>query len=905
MARTPFPARDGLLRPASEAQAALPHAQAGATRPIIPTRPAFGPTLTPAPEPVRLGRGDDEPFPRGSKIRQPRIADPLPHDAHEDEEDAAPAPFWSGLRQKGQGVGLALAGLYGFLALIFHDFTATSWNAAGFGTTDETPAFQPLGAMGANIGDGLLQIFGASAWPLTLLMLAGGIWRVIRGYIPQAFTSGTAVLASLGALSLAAAFSALPSPASWIPAAGLGGVFGDIAIAGLAFPLEALGVPGSALIMGFVAFAFALWSLGRAFGITAGELSHAAAAAGDAAAHGSVALGSLVERLGSWGEQKLRRGDASLETPMDAPSQRPTRPERPDFGLATGSAKASSPDEGEDGFDEDGDEDPWPASGPDAKTTARTGAGSGGHRPGANGSATGSPNPSGSRPSRTSAQMRKTTGYQLPGLDLLTPPAPRQAFFDEAALLARADRLKSAFDEFRVRGEITEIRPGPVVTLFEFEPGPGVRTAQVTGVADDIARSMGVASARIAVVPGKNALGVELPNEERETVSFHELLASDAFRKSEAGLPLALGQTIGGEPFVADLSRMPHLLIAGTTGSGKSVGINSMILSLLYRLTPDQCRFIMVDPKKLELSVYEGIPHLLSPVVTDPRKAVAALKWVAREMEDRYQKMSWLEVRNLAGYNQKAAEARAKGIDLIGQRQSGLDEDGAPLVETVTIPADLLPFIVVVIDEMGDLMLVAGKDVEMLVQRLAQMARAAGIHVIMATQRPSVDVITGTIKANFPSRVSFQVASKIDSRTIINDMGAEQLLGQGDMLFLPGSTRMRRLHAPFVSDSEVRDVASFLRAQGTPRYVEAVTADMGDDDTPGGSFDDNDEGEGKLYRQAIEIILRDRKPSASYLQRRLGIGFNRASTLIERMEAEGIVSPANSSNRREILISRD
>lgn len=494
----------------------------------------------------------------------------------------------------------------------------------------------------------------------------------------------------------------------------------------------------------------------------------------------------------------------------------------------------------------------------------------------------------------------QSEAFSLPPLDLLAPAPPRQITLDEAALLKRSDRLRAALEEFRVRGDIVEIRPGPVVTLFEFEPAPGVRTAQVMGVAEDIARSMGVASARVAIVPGRNAIGIELPNEKRETVSFRELLSADNFQKSDAALPLALGETIGGEPFVADLARMPHLLIAGTTGSGKSVGINAMILSLLYRLTPEQCRFIMVDPKMLELSVYQGTPHLLAPVVTDPHKAVAALKWVVREMEERYLKMSLLSVRNLAGYNEKAGEARRKGVDLIGQSQKGVDAEGQPIVEAVTLSSDSLPFIVVVIDEMADLMLVAGKEIEMAVQRLAQMARAAGIHLIMATQRPSVDVITGTIKANFPCRISFNVASKIDSRTILNEQGAEQLLGQGDMLFLPGSNRLRRLHGPFVSDMEVNDVVNHLRSQGTPKYLEEVTAtpEEGADNLFGDTPAEGDE----LYRAAVRIVARDRKASTSYIQRKLNIGYNRAAKLIERMEEDGYVGPPNHTGKREIYL---
>jgi S-DNA-T family DNA segregation ATPase FtsK/SpoIIIE len=406
----------------------------------------------------------------------------------------------------------------------------------------------------------------------------------------------------------------------------------------------------------------------------------------------------------------------------------------------------------------------------------------------------------------------------------------------------------------------------------------------------------------VAVVPGRNAIGVELPNARRETVYLRDLLASGEFEKSSQMLPLALGETIGGEPYIADLSRMPHLLIAGTTGSGKSVGVNAMILSILYRLPPDQCRFIMIDPKMLELSVYDGIPHLLAPVVTDPKKAIVALKWTVREMEDRYRRMSKIGVRNVAGYNERAKEAQAKGEHFVRTVQTGFDEQGRPVYEEEKLRPEPMPYLVVVIDEVADLMMVAGKDIEGAVQRLAQMARAAGIHLIMATQRPSVDVITGTIKANFPTRISFQVTSKIDSRTIMGEQGAEQLLGQGDMLYMAGGGRITRLHGPFVSDGEVEAVAKYLRDQGEPQYLEEVTA--GGDDEGGGDEGDLGEGGGsgnELYDRAVAVVTRDRKASTSYIQRRLQIGYNRAASLIERMEQEGVVGPANHAGKRDIL----
>ena len=463
-----------------------------------------------------------------------------------------------------------------------------------------------------------------------------------------------------------------------------------------------------------------------------------------------------------------------------------------------------------------------------------------------------------------------------------------------------------------MRGQIINARPGPVVTLYELEPAPGIKSSRVIGLADDIARSMSALSARVAVVSGRNAIGIELPNDKREKVYFREMLSSDEYTDTQAKLPLCLGKTIGGEPVVVDLARMPHLLIAGTTGSGKSVAINTMILSLLYRLTPDQCRLIMVDPKMLELSVYDGIPHLLTPVVTDPKKAVVALKWAVREMEERYKKMSKLGVRNIDGYNVRLAEAKAKGETLSRTVHTGYDkETGEAIYEKEELDLEPLPYIVVIVDEMADLMMVAGKDIEGAVQRLAQMARAAGIHVILATQRPSVDVITGTIKANFPTRISFQVTSKIDSRTILGEQGAEQLLGQGDMLYMAGGGRISRVHGPFCSDDEVEKVVRHLKSQGQPQYLEDVTKaddeELDEDGNPvfdatsmGATGDATD-----LYQQAVQIVTRDKKASTSYIQRRLQIGYNRAASLMERMENEGIVGQANHAGKREILVGQE
>jgi len=495
--------------------------------------------------------------------------------------------------------------------------------------------------------------------------------------------------------------------------------------------------------------------------------------------------------------------------------------------------------------------------------------------------------------------------FTLPPIHFLAEPknVARDASLSADALEQNARMLEGVLEDFGVKGEIIHVRPGPVVTLYELEPAPGIKSSRVIGLADDIARSMSAIAARVAVVPGRNAIGIELPNQRREMVYLRELIGSRDFETTKTKLAMALGKTIGGEAVIADLAKMPHLLVAGTTGSGKSVAINTMILSLLYRLTPEQCRLIMIDPKMLELSVYDGIPHLLSPVVTDPKKAVVALKWTVREMEERYKKMSKIGVRNIDGFNNRVEQALAKGEAITRTVQTGFDrQTGEAIYETEEFDLSPMPYIVVIIDEMADLMMVAGKDIEGAVQRLAQMARAAGIHVIMATQRPSVDVITGTIKANFPTRISFQVTSKIDSRTILGEQGAEQLLGMGDMLYMAGGGRIQRVHGPFVSDTEVEEVVAYLKTQGAPQYLDAITEDDEENEGGGPAGTSNLADSEDPYDQAVAIVLRDGKASTSYVQRRLGIGYNRAASLIERMEQEGIIGPANHAGKREILV---
>ena len=508
----------------------------------------------------------------------------------------------------------------------------------------------------------------------------------------------------------------------------------------------------------------------------------------------------------------------------------------------------------------------------------------------------------------------QTEDYLFPSVELLQAAGPRQAgMMSQEALEQSAGLLESILEDFGVKGEIIDVRPGPVVTLYEFEPAPGVKSSRVINLSDDIARSMSALSARVAVVPGRNVIGIELPNAERETVFLRELIESSSYVGTDFRLPLCLGKTIGGEPVIAELAKMPHLLVAGTTGSGKSVAINTMILSLIYNLRPEECRLIMVDPKMLELSVYDGIPHLLTPVVTDPKKAVLALKWAVREMEERYRKMSRLGVRNIDGFNARVAEARAKGETIMLPVPVGFDKGtGEQVFEDQELDLSALPYIVVIVDEMADLMMVAGKEIEGAIQRLAQMARAAGIHLIMATQRPSVDVITGTIKANFPTRISFQVTSKIDSRTILGEQGAEHLLGQGDMLHMVGGGRISRVHGPFVSDHEVEKVVAHLKTQGQPAYLGSVTEDteegVAEDEEDAAVFDGTAMGgepdADELYERAVKVVQRDKKCSTSYIQRRLSIGYNRAASLVERMEQEGLVGAPNHVGKREILAQR-
>jgi DNA segregation ATPase FtsK/SpoIIIE, S-DNA-T family len=767
------------------------------------------------------------------------------------------------------GVATALLGLWLALALASFSISDPSFNNA-------TPreASNWMGAGGAAMSDLLLQFFGGASLLAVPPLMIWGVVAAIRGAeaVPRERTPlDVALRLGLGPfafLLIAGALALAPQPLSWPFAAGLGGVAGDAAGLGLKGLLGDLGVPSpgvfAALLLSLPGVALYSWACGL-------TLARLEAAAFEVEALG-LKLGNFVSsRIDAMTRQDARRDDGDLEIEDE--------------------------EAGDDDILEAEDEEP-PLVAPKRRNIIR------GEE---------APKKRGKRETREiqpELPVFKPGTYELPALALLAKPAPQKTrVISDEALEQNARMLENVLADFGVKGEIINVRPGPVVTLYELEPAAGVKSSRVIGLADDIARSMSAVAARVAVVPGRNVIGIELPNLDRETVYIRELLGAEEYEQSLGDLTLALGKSIGGEPVYADLARMPHLLIAGTTGSGKSVGINTMILSLLYRLSPDDCKLIMIDPKMLELSVYEGIPHLLAPVVTDPKKAVVALKWTVREMEERYRRMSKVGVRNIEGFNQRIDEAAESGETLTRRVHTGYDpQSGEPVYETEDLNYEPMPFIVVVIDEVADLMMVAGKDIEGMVQRLAQMARAAGIHLIMATQRPSVDVITGTIKANFPTRISFQVTSKIDSRTILGEQGAEQLLGMGDMLHMAGGGRIRRVHGAFVSDDEVVKVVEFLKKQGKPEYVQEVT-ELRDEDEDG-AFDGLDIGGNTssgdaLYDKAVAIVMRDRKASTSYIQRRLQIGYNRAATLIERMEQEGVVSAPNHSGKRDILVGED
>ncbi len=753
------------------------------------------------------------------------------------------------------GLALLVLAVAVAVAVTTYNPADPSWNNANGAVPQNA-----LGAWGANVADVLWQSLGLGAFAIVIPPFAWGLWlvdgRVGLRLVLRIVAWTTSLLLLASCMALFPPLLGTPVPAN------LGGVIGDMALPALATQLGEFGIPTpamfAAILCGIAGMMLYVLSLGmNPLKLTLPVLPWDAIGAG---------LGRSVRAFGRGLTRPFRRTRMRIE--------------RREPHVADDIDIVPDP--------LDGDE-PLPVR--SQPRVMRTPPKKSGHRE--------------QREAQPGLKLEQQSEHQLPSLSLLEKGKASQAASRESdeTLEQNARQLESVLADFGVRGQITQVRPGPVVTLYEFEPAAGIRSSRVISLADDIARSMSAVSARVAAVPGRNVIGIELPNQRREKVMLRDLLSTPEYDKGSIELVLALGKNIGGEPVVADLARMPHLLIAGTTGSGKSVAINTMILSLLYRLTPAQCKLIMIDPKMLELSAYDGIPHLLSPVVTDPKKAIVALKWTVREMEDRYRRMSKVGVRNIMGYNERIAKAKAKGETLKRTVQTGFDgQTGEPVYEEEALPLDHMPYIVVIVDEMADLMMVAGKDIEAAVQRLAQMARAAGIHIITATQRPSVDVITGTIKANFPTRISFQVTSKIDSRTILGEQGAEQLLGQGDMLFMEGGGRIRRVHGPFVSDGEVEAVVKFLKTQGEPSYLDAITEEP-EEPEQGLLMDGEGEGSGDdLYDQAVAVVARDRKVSTSYIQRRLQIGYNRAARIIEKMEEEGVISGPNHSGKREVLV---
>ena len=755
------------------------------------------------------------------------------------------------------GLSMIVVALGCVISLATYDANDPSWNNAS-----AAPIANALGAWGAATADLLFQSVGMTSLLAVVAPLLWGIW-LVDGRIGLRLASRMFCWL-LSVIALATSAGLLPSPLFADQPIATGGAVGEALFNTIAMTLGSVGIPTPGIIAGMVAGIAGSMLMSWAIGLNPFKVSMPA-----------IPLQSGFDRLtGLLGQMKNR-----IAVMMGIGQEQPRAEPR----------LVISP---EPGGHEDDDEafEPAPMPTRELRVTRR------------NQTRAQSTEP---RQASPSSRLSSRSEYQLPSLHLLKQNKGSHGIKEsDETLEQNARMLESVLVDYGVRGQIIQVLPGPVVTLYEFEPAAGVKGSRVISLADDIARSMSAVSARVAVVPGKNVIGIELPTQRRERVLLRDLLSTPEYESDVLDLVLALGKNIGGEPVVTDLTRMPHLLIAGTTGSGKSVAINTMILSLLYRLSPDQCKLIMIDPKMLELSAYDGIPHLLAPVVTDPKKAIVALKWTVREMEDRYRRMQKMGVRNIKGYNERIERAKMRGESLKRTVQTGFDsQTGEPLYEEETLPLEHMPYIVVIVDEMADLMMVAGKDIEAAVQRLAQMARASGIHIITATQRPSVDVITGTIKANFPTRISFQVTSKIDSRTILGEQGAEQLLGQGDMLLMEGGGRIRRVHGPFVSDEEVEAVVSYLKTQGEPSYLDAITEDPEEGD-PGTQLETDGEGSGDdLYDQAVAIIARDRKVSTSYIQRRLQIGYNRAARIIEKMEEEGVISAPNHAGKREILVS--
>lgn len=824
--------------------------------------------------------------------------------------------------------GLVLLGLSG---LACASLASWSVNDPSLSHANGEAVSNLLGYPGAVFADFIMQFVGLAA---AVLLIAPALWG--WGCLIQSPFHGMKsrlVIWPASILFTSAAFSTLTIPQSWPLPSGLGGVTGDMVLEAIAFMsgfefsgyVSVLGgtiLSLIALVLVFASSGLAWRSRSQASGtdsvpdddlIDTYDLEDEAPSwTLGALAHFYLSLKSRYFPAGHHRDSfEDTRKKTSLFSRIRQLGEKLTRPD--DDGLDefanAGYDTSQHPHYGENVYNEYAEtaaiDAEWAPQAPPhtIDTSGIPDANDG--SPGRVQTMVAAPKPSSRVKREAQPSLISMSDFELPSLHFLNevPKKNRDNSLSSDALEQNARLLEGVLEDFGVKGEIINVRPGPVVTLYELEPAPGIKSSRVIGLADDIARSMSAIAARVAVVPGRNAIGIELPNQNRETVYLREILASQAYENSKAKLPLILGKTIGGESTIADLAKMPHLLVAGTTGSGKSVAINTMILSILYQLNPEQVKMIMIDPKMLELSIYDGIPHLLTPVVTDPKKAVVALKWTVREMEERYKKMSKIGVRNIDGYNNRIAQAKKKNEVITRTIQTGYDRDsGEAIYETEELSLEAMPYIVVIIDEMADLMMVAGKDIEGAIQRLAQMARAAGIHVIMATQRPSVDVITGTIKANFPTRISFQVTSKIDSRTILGEQGAEQLLGMGDMLYMAGGGRIQRVHGPFVGDNEVDQIVTHLKSQGIPEYLDSVTeededTEEGTDGSVGNLSESND-----IYDQAVAIVLQDRKVSTSYIQRRLSIGYNRAATLIERMEQEQLISPANHAGKREILV---
>lgn len=788
------------------------------------------------------------------------------------------------------GIVLLLGGLFTLLSIASYNRADPSLNTAG---ADVGAVQNWMGARGAAVSDLLLQTIGLGGLVIAFtLCVWGGSVLARRGIGPLWLRFAAMIFAAVAA---AAAFARLPS-GDWLAQPHMGGSGGmNILQASADLVGFSLATGGWAVIaFGLICVAFAI-GFAELRWICA-LVANLVMAAGYAVYDGAAAFVDWVRHYADSSyvpEKKAKRKPIIPPMESDEDDAEYVLESESDEDDEEEEEEEDSEEEEEEESDEDEDTEDE-----DEEESATAGA-IRVNKPKAMQKGTGK------QSKQKKFQLFDGGEWELPTLDLLqeVPESTTNQKIDEKALQMNATLLQGVLKEYKVQGEIVEINPGPVVTLYELEPAPGTRTNRVIGLADDIARSMSAISVRAASVPGRNVIGIELPNKIRQTVYLREMLSSREYEKSAAKLPLVLGKDIGGKPVVADLARMPHLLVAGTTGSGKSVGINTMILSLLYRLPPEKCRFIMIDPKMLELSVYDDIPHLLAPVVTEPGKAVVALKWTVNEMEERYRAMSKLGVRNIDGYNQRLAEARKRGEVLMRKVQTGFDpETGKPVMEEQPLDLTDLPYIVVIVDEFADLMLVAGKDVEGAIQRLAQMARAAGIHLIMATQRPSVDVITGVIKSNFPTRISFAVSSKIDSRTILNEGGAEQLLGQGDMLYMEPGGKITRVHGPFASDSDVENVVNTLRAQAEPNYLEDITE--GGDDGDGGGGGEDGEACDELYDEAVALVAREQKASTSFIQRHLQIGYNRAARIIEEMERQGVVGKSNHVGKREVMIGQ-